>query len=431
VLVCDVTCGSNAGCQSVNKALTCMNGFCRGPEIDAGAPPIDASVSSNDAALPSCTWPSYLQQTDASPWACHAGRAYLQCSLDNGGGSGCISDDGKKCAGLDKTYECKNACESNEYAVTCGGPPRPSRDGSVEYSYEEPPVLCRLVSALPSGAGFYCCPCMEATVSPSDSGTAAGKASCRVAYQTYPSGTTNIAPPSGCGSCVCNDGELTCSQSDCPTGVPVIPCPTGGNVITDPITVKDANITGDTLTLNVTHGGGCAQHDYALCYVEFGAWSDSRPVIVTTKLIHDAHGDGCEALLSKTLKFDLSPIARVYEEAFLSKGGVVNTEYGQYAFGKLTCQERSNFMSILAPEAIASYKTCLSDADCSVQAINAKCYFACNAAIYNRAYQQQIEEAVTNLENKICGDYEAEGCPALIHPCTSPPSAACVDGTCS
>jgi hypothetical protein len=65
-----------------------------------------------------------------------------------------------------------------------------------------------------------------------------------------------------------------------------------------------ATIEDDCLVLVVTYGGGCAEHDFELYWD--GQQSLSLPGQITLQLGHDSHRDGCEALLSETLSFDLS-----------------------------------------------------------------------------------------------------------------------------
>jgi hypothetical protein len=111
----------------------------------------DATVTKTavhaDAALPSCTWPATLDGSNASTPACVAARTYTICETLDGGETRC---------GI-------NACNANEYAVSCGGPgPTP------------PPALppgCRGVVSGPSGSIEGCCPCGtsgEVDASPAD-----------------------------------------------------------------------------------------------------------------------------------------------------------------------------------------------------------------------------------------------------------------------
>jgi hypothetical protein len=92
-----------------------------------------------------------------------------------------------------------------------------------------------------------------------------GGQTCRVAKVDYPSGAQNIPAPSGCGTCSCNDGALVCTDQACSVGMPILECPEG--VSSDPITVVSSELVGPSLTLEVSHGGGCSREpSFALCY---------------------------------------------------------------------------------------------------------------------------------------------------------------------
>jgi hypothetical protein len=72
-----------------------------------------------------------------------------------------MSDDATACpaattCGLSYGYStCQDQCAASEYAVACGGIPRP--DAAVVS--QDPPSGCRLSTANPGGVAFYCCPC--------------------------------------------------------------------------------------------------------------------------------------------------------------------------------------------------------------------------------------------------------------------------------
>jgi hypothetical protein len=89
----------------------------------------------------------------------------------------------------------------------------------------------------------------------------------------------------------------------------------------DPASITRAEVRGDELVLQVTYGGGCAEHDFAV-YVH-PAWMESLPVQVRAQLAHDAHGDNCRALLGKELRFDLRPLKEAYQRAYSASGTVV------------------------------------------------------------------------------------------------------------
>lgn len=82
----------------------------------------------------------------------------------------------------------------------------------------------------------------------------------------------------------------------------------------DAVTVDSATVSGDTLHLLVRYGGGCRTHRFALLLGK--AFMESHPVQVHVRLAHDADGDMCRALLSKTLSFDLTPLKTAYRESY-------------------------------------------------------------------------------------------------------------------
>jgi hypothetical protein len=83
----------------------------------------------------------------------------------------------------------------------------------------------------------------------------------------------------------------------------------------------ESSIRGDTLTVTVQHGGGCATHEYALLVRP--VYLESYPVQMHGSLAHDAKGDPCRALLRPTLRFDLTPIKQAYRRAYSTTTGEV------------------------------------------------------------------------------------------------------------
>lgn len=65
--------------------------------------------------------------------------------------------------------------------------------------------------------------------------------------------------------------------------------------------VKDARIEGDTLIVDVVHGGGCGTHKYDL---ELRGCAESMPVQCQANLKHTSN-DNCEALLHREARFSL------------------------------------------------------------------------------------------------------------------------------
>ena len=75
----------------------------------------------------------------------------------------------------------------------------------------------------------------------------------------------------------------------------------------DALTIESATIKGNILTIEVTYGGGCQEHEFQLIGSEMIA--KSMPPIRSIKLIHKANQDNCRAIVSQTLKFDIRKLA--------------------------------------------------------------------------------------------------------------------------
>jgi hypothetical protein len=76
------------------------------------------------------------------------------------------------------------------------------------------------------------------------------------------------------------------------------------------------------LRVKVEHGGGCAQHTYTACWD--GAVLDSQPPQVELRLHHDAHGDACDAYLSRDILIDTSSLPFEIGQARLGDDGTIH-----------------------------------------------------------------------------------------------------------
>jgi len=88
-------------------------------------------------------------------------------------------------------------------------------------------------------------------------------------------------------------------------------------------------VDGDTLRLKISYSGGCKDHTFTLWKLPLNALV---PPPVELMLEHDAHGDTCEAWLTRWLAFSLRPI-RIngkHEVTFLLRGSPEMSAY----FGK-------------------------------------------------------------------------------------------------
>jgi hypothetical protein len=94
-------------------------------------------------------------------------------------------------------------------------------------------------------------------------------------------------------------------------------CPEGG----DMITVDAVSITKDILAVDTGFSGGCAEHEVTACWD--GSFLESFPVQAHISLYHNANGDSCEAYLSQTFEFDLTPMRESYVEGYQSTTGTI------------------------------------------------------------------------------------------------------------
>ena len=90
---------------------------------------------------------------------------------------------------------------------------------------------------------------------------------------------------------------------------------------TDRYVLNAATITDDTLTINVSYGGGCKTHQFTLIASE--AFLESFPVQLPISIAHNANGDLCRAWLTEDYHFDLTPIKTLYQEGYRQEAGII------------------------------------------------------------------------------------------------------------
>lgn len=79
----------------------------------------------------------------------------------------------------------------------------------------------------------------------------------------------------------------------------------------DHVVITAAQVSNRVLHLSVQFGGGCKEHSFAL--VAGDSFGESFPPFTLFRLVHDAQGDPCDALLARTLHVDLSPIVALLQ----------------------------------------------------------------------------------------------------------------------
>lgn len=100
-------------------------------------------------------------------------------------------------------------------------------------------------------------------------------------------------------SAIANKISLPSVQIKSPVGIP-----------SDPFAIKNLTIEGNSLFVDVQYGGGCEQHDFELLWG--GSFKESGVAQADLYLVHDSNGDSCEALISKSVVFDLSNVDQKY-----------------------------------------------------------------------------------------------------------------------
>ncbi|MCY3722628.1 MAG: hypothetical protein OXG97_10440 [Candidatus Poribacteria bacterium] len=91
---------------------------------------------------------------------------------------------------------------------------------------------------------------------------------------------------------------------------------------TDTYVVNDPpSITGDVLTLNVSYSGGCKAHNFTL--ITSGVFLESNPVQLQAIIAHNANGDSCEAWVTETYHFNVSPLKTRYQKAYRTETGTI------------------------------------------------------------------------------------------------------------
>jgi hypothetical protein len=206
-------------------------------------------------------------------------------------------------------------------------------------------------------------------------------------------------------------------QDPGPTGIPISLCPDEPPL--DDISVVRSEIEGDRLTVTVQYGGGCEQHDIALCYSP--SFGDSDPPYVDTRFLHDANGDTCEALITETLVFDLSPLS--------SHGNpLLQTRFGMYASGELSCWDRFMLVQGRLHERARPHLSCSEDADCVLVSDNTACALGCGLIVSASAVDVW-DQLRSRIDEEVCGPFTEAGCPQPVAACEEP-VPACVQGQC-
>lgn len=89
----------------------------------------------------------------------------------------------------------------------------------------------------------------------------------------------------------------------------------------DGFTYGNVHLDGTALHMIVRSGGGCRNHGYSLTMTP-SAFMESYPVQANVYLRHDANDDPCDAIVSDTVVFDMSPIVELYRQMYGPSGQI-------------------------------------------------------------------------------------------------------------
>ena len=82
----------------------------------------------------------------------------------------------------------------------------------------------------------------------------------------------------------------------------------------DPFQIEEAIVSGHSLQIRLSYGGGCKTHDVKA--VAWGGWMESNPVQVRLFLSHEDFDDPCDAIVTREFNFDLVPLKIAYQGAY-------------------------------------------------------------------------------------------------------------------
>jgi hypothetical protein len=87
----------------------------------------------------------------------------------------------------------------------------------------------------------------------------------------------------------------------------------------------------DSLQVTVQYGGGCQRHEFSLHASR--VFMESHPVQSPIVLHHNANGDTCRALLSRDLRFDLTPLRDAWRTGYQQRHGTIILRLRGYGNG--------------------------------------------------------------------------------------------------
>jgi hypothetical protein len=114
----------------------------------------------------------------------------------------------------------------------------------------------------------------------------------------------------------CIDGTCAYNLVERYPYLPVCPQPGG------PYMLRALRLEGSDLLATVSYAGGCASHDFGLCW-NSQAFEPTDPVTATLALYHADGGDTCGMGMVQELTLSVAPLAQAFADAYGSSHGTV------------------------------------------------------------------------------------------------------------
>ena len=89
----------------------------------------------------------------------------------------------------------------------------------------------------------------------------------------------------------------------------------------DAVYINEINIKSDKLTVNISYGGGCKDHNFSL--IGSNEYLESYPVRTSLLLSHQSNNDTCTAFFTQMLVFNLRTLKNNFQEMYPEYKGVL------------------------------------------------------------------------------------------------------------
>ena len=95
----------------------------------------------------------------------------------------------------------------------------------------------------------------------------------------------------------------------------------------DDYDLEGARVEGDTLYAELAFSGGCADHDFTLCWPD-QAFMESWPVQAALEIQHEDNDDACDGWLYEERAFDLVPLQQAWRAEYGGGDGEIVVRLG-------------------------------------------------------------------------------------------------------